>query len=323
VPDASAWVLLGLHGMPPVAAQRHETLRARRDGTPAILEDRYHLGARLGQGACGVVYEARATDAAAADHGKRRVAIKVLAERQVGDLDAIARFTHEAFLSSKLRHANLVRVLDFGWITPDRPYYAMDLLEGATLDRVLAEVGRLSPARALALVEDAAKALAVLHRYGIVHRDVKPSNIFVTVGKGRRRPRARLIDLGVAGVFDARKAKKLGSVNVGARGSYGTPAYIAPEQILRQPTDQRADVYGLACVTYRALTGFDPFRAATITETVQAHLFEEVRPPSRLNPALPAAVDAVLTRAMAKDRDERTPTVGRFVAELRAALADA
>jgi serine/threonine-protein kinase len=284
------------------------------------LEDRYRIVRRLGHGAAGVVYEAQALAPATADHGKRRVAIKAVNRQQAGDVDAIARFTHEAFLSAQLRHPNLVRVLDFGWITPERPYFAMERLEGATLDRVLAQAHTLSPATVLKLVSDVGRALGALHRHGIVHRDVKPSNIFVTAGKGKRRPRARLLDLGVAGVFDARKAKKLGSVNVGARGSYGTPAYIAPEQVLGLATDPRADVYALACVTYRMLTGFDPFRGATVEETVQAHLFGHAPPASRLNPALPAMLDAALARAMTKERDGRTPSVARFVAALRKAL---
>ena len=286
------------------------------------LEGRYHVGRRLGHGAAGVVYEAKALAPATADHGKRRVAIKVVCRKHAGDLDAIARFTHEAFLSSRLKHPNLVQVLDFGWITPERPYYAMERLEGATLDRVLDQAHTLSPATVVRLVGDVGKALATLHAHGIVHRDVKPSNIFVSVGKGKRRPRARLLDLGVAGVFDARRAKKLGSVNVGARGTYGTPAYIAPEQVLGLPTDPRADVYALACVAYRMLTGFEPFRAPTVEETVQAHLFAHPRPPSRLNPTLPAMLDAVLARAMTKERDLRTPSVERFVAELRTALRE-
>ena len=305
--------------MPALAT--HDLKAASTSSTSGLsgreLEGRYQIGRKIGHGACGVVYEAEALPAARRDHGTRRVAVKVLASRQVGDLDAIARFTHEAFLSSRLSHPNLVRVLDFGWITPDRPYFAMQLMKGATLDKVL-DQGLLSMKVVVKLIEDSGKALTALHSHGIVHRDVKPSNIFVTVRAGKAK--ARLIDLGVAGVFNARKAKKLGSVNVGARGTYGTPAYIAPEQVLRLPTDERADVYALACVTYRALTGFEPFRAPTVAATVQAHLFEEARPASSLNPAIPLSVTEVLERAMAKEPANRTPTVARFVAELRVAF---
>jgi serine/threonine-protein kinase len=283
------------------------------------LEGRYRIGKPLGRGASGVVYAARALAPALADHGKRNVAVKVLGESEVRDPDAIARFTHEAFLASRLSHPNLVRVVDFGWAAPGRPYFVMERATGATLDKVLAGTGPLPAALAVRLVTDAAAALQVLHEHGVVHRDVKPSNLFCAFRSGRR-PRVRLIDLGVAGVFDARRARRLGAVDVGARGSYGTPAYIAPEQALGHRADPRADVYSLACVAYRLLTGCEPFRGATITQTVHAHLFDDAMPASQLNPALPAAVDAVLARGMAKDLDVRTASPLRLVAELATAL---
>jgi len=296
-------------------AHREEPRLGGRD-----LEGRYRIGRRLGQGACGVVYEGRALKAAVADHGKRNVAVKILGGAQVGDPDAIARFTHEAFLASRLSHPNLVRVIDFGWVEPGRPYFVMERVNGATLDRVLAETGPLAPALALKLVTDAAAGLKELHENGIVHRDIKPSNLFCAFHSGRR-PRVRLIDLGVAGVFDARRARRLGSVDVGARGSYGTPAYIAPEQVIGHRTDARSDVYALACVAYKILTGVEPFRGATVTQTVHAHLFDQATPASQVNSELPAAVDAVLARGMEKDLDRRTACPLRFAAELQLAFA--
>jgi serine/threonine-protein kinase len=215
-----------------------------------------------------------------------------------------------------------VRVLDFGWISPDRPYYAMERLEGATLDRVLDQATPLSPITVCASSRTPARRSRILHKNGIVHRDVKPSNIFVAVGHGRRRPRPRLLDLGVAGVFDARKAKKLGTVNVRRRGSYGTPAYIAPEQVLGLPTDERADVYGLACVTYRMP---HRLRAVPLTrpseETVEAHLFAQAHPGDRDQPDAAADGRRRPSRAMTKERGQRTRRWRRFVAELRKALA--
>jgi eukaryotic-like serine/threonine-protein kinase len=312
--------LLNCYGMSPLAIIPQHAWNDSGSLTGNDVEGRYRIGRRLGKGASGVVYEARSLAPALADHRKRHVALKILSGDSVGDPDAVARFTHEAFLSSRLRHPNLVRVIDFGFLEEGRPYFAMELCRGATLDRVLAEAGTLPPAATLRLLEDTARALAVLHAHGIVHRDVKPSNLFVT--SSGRKPRARLLDLGVAGVFNPRLAKKLGSVNVGARGTYGTPAYIAPEQVLGAETDGRTDVYALACVAYRALTGFEPFRGRSITATVRAHLFEVARPATALNPALPSTVDEVLERGMAKDRDARTESVERLIAELRVALGD-
>jgi serine/threonine-protein kinase len=283
------------------------------------VEGRYRVGRRMGHGASAIVYAARSLAPALADHGKRQVVIKVVADAQVGDPDAVARFTHEAFLASRLHHPNIVHVVDFGWIEAGRPYFVMERWAGTTLDRLLGEMGTLPPDLAVDLVMDAAEALATLHGHGIVHRDVKPSNLFCTLRPGRR-PRVRLLDLGVAGIFDARRARSLGSVDVGARGTYGTPAYLAPEQALGRRTDARADVYALACVAYRTLTGFEPFRGSTVADTVHAQIFEEARPASSLNPSLPHAADAVLARGMEKDPDARTDGALRFAVELGLAL---
>lgn len=284
------------------------------------VEGRYRLGRPLGRGSSGIVYAARSLPPAVRDHGRRDVAVKILGEEHIGDGEAIARFTHEAFLASRIRHPNLVGVVDFGFVEPGRPYFVMERASGATLDRVLAETGPLAPALALQLVADAATGLHALHRHGVVHRDVKPSNLFCAFRAGRR-PRVRIIDLGVAGIFDARLARKLGAVDVGARGSYGTPAYIAPEQALGRKTDARADVYALACVAYRMLTGVDPFRAATVTQTVSAHLFDDARPASQVNGALPPTVDAVLARGMEKDWSRRTACPLQLAAELALAFS--
>jgi len=292
---------------------------SRSESAGFVLEGRYRIGRMLGKGASSVVYAATSLDPAIRDHGHRRVALKILAADQVGDPEAVARFTHEAFLSSQLRHPNLVPVVDFGWAEPGRPYFVMIRCGGVSLDRLLAKAGALPRELALQLLTDAAEALSALHTFGIVHRDVKPSNLFCNLRRGCR-PRARLIDLGVAGVFDARLARKLGAVDVGARGTYGTPAYIAPEQVLGRRTDARADVYALACVAYRVLTGVDPFPGSSVTEKVHGHLFDEARPASAFNRALSAQVDAVLARGMAKDVASRTDSVARFAAELSHAL---
>jgi eukaryotic-like serine/threonine-protein kinase len=284
----------------------------------SVIEARYRLERLLGEGAFGKVYRAASLAPALADHRRRRVALKVLSGEQAAHPDAASRFTHEAYLGARLRHPNLVAVLDYGSLGDGTPYYAMELLRGSTLERVLADTPVLPPPLVARLVTDAAAGLAVLHRTGIVHRDVKPQNLFCETR--RRRTKVRLLDLGVAGVYDGRRARRLRIVDVGAAGSLGTPAYLAPEQALGRAVDPRADVYALACVTYRMLTGTQVFAGGSVAETVHAHLFADLRPASRANPELPATVDAVLERALEKDRDARTPTVERFAAELGVAL---
>jgi serine/threonine protein kinase len=288
-------------------------------GVGTVVEARYRLVGRLGRGACGEVFEARSLGRAIGTHGRRRVAVKVLTS---DDRDSRARFTHEAFLGMRLEHEGLAKVLDFGKLADGRPYFVMELGRGEPLDKLLSKgkPGRpLDPALCADLIEETAIALFALHQSGVVHRDVKPSNLLVELRR-KKPPRIRLLDLGVAGIFDRRRASRLGAVDDGATGSHGTPAYIAPEQALGHPVDPRADIYALACVAYRLLTGVDAFRGASATATVRAHLFDDAVPPTTRNPALPAAVDAVLAHALEKAPSDRTPSVIRFAAELRAAL---
>lgn len=284
------------------------------------VEDRYLIRRRIGEGAMGAVYAATSSPRARAAHGKSRVAIKVLLPEHAADPHAVSRFTHEAFLGARLGDAKrLVRTLDFGTLRDGRPWFAMELWRGLPLDRALARVGRFAAPEAARLVADAASALAALHRHGLVHRDVKPANLFLTASG--KRPTLRLLDLGIVGIYDARRARTLGVEDACPHGSHGTPAYISPEQALALPLDPRADVYSLACVAYRMLTGLDPLRGKTPGATVRAHLFKTPRPASRLNPALSPRVDAVLARALEKERSLRQSSVLQFARALSDAVA--
>ncbi len=283
---------------------------------------RYLLGRRLGQGAAGVVYSARSLAPALATHGVPRVAVKVLAPHAASDREVAARFVHEAYLGTRLSHPGILPVLDFGRIREGRVYHVTPLLRGATLARVLSETGSLRPLVVASLVEDAASALEYLHQHGVVHRDVKPSNLFVVVRPGEW-PSLRLLDLGICAVFDAERAAALDVEDAGPGGRYGSPVTFAPEQALGLPLDGRVDVYALACVAFRMLTGRDPFRAPTIDGLVHAHLFSEPARPSTLSSRAPEAADAVLLRGLAKRADDRYPTAIAFSEALSSALGQA
>ncbi len=282
------------------------------------LDRRYVVERQIGSGSCGIVYQARSLRAAVRCHGLTSVAIKVLNESAAAQPECAAWFIHEAYLGSKLVHANLVRVVDFGRLPDGRPYTASEFLQGTTLDVLLKRTGRIAARAAIDFISGAAAGLSLLHEYGGVHRDVKPSNLFLALEVGH--PVVKVLDLGVAGIYDAKKASKLGAVDVGSSGTWGTPAYLAPEQALGREVDPRADVYGIACVAYRMLTGYEPHEVTTVSDLVRAHLFDDVRPASSLHPGLPKSVDAVFDAALAKDRRDRTRSVADFAKGLKAAL---
>ncbi|MBI4510883.1 MAG: serine/threonine protein kinase [Deltaproteobacteria bacterium] len=284
-----------------------------------VIERRYRVGRQVAITSSASVHEAISLKPARATHGKMHVALKFLSPGKARDADAVARFTHEAFLGTRFDHPSLVKVLDFGRLPDKQPYFAMALCRGLSMSRLLAESGPLSVPLAVSLLDDAADALSCLHEHGVVHRDIKPGNLFVTMSSGKW-PRLKVLDLGVAGIFDAERAQALGIVDVGSRGTWGTPACLAPEQALGMPVDARADVYALACVAYRMLTGKEPFSGSSVESTVSKHLLSMPMAASQANPLLPEQVDGVLAWGMAKHRQYRIPTARALVAELRDAL---
>src|SRR5262245_32169494 len=196
----------------------------------------------LGHGGMGAVYRARDPEL------DRAVAIKVMLEASE---DFIARFRREAQSIARLAHPNIVQIYDFGVDDENNPYFVMELIDGTPLDKVVRERGRLAPLEVIRLARQAAEGLDAAHRAGIVHRDVKPSNLIVD-----RRGTVKLVDFGIARVTDA--AAQL----TGAMALMGTPSYMAPEQAKGLPVDHRADVYALGLTIYELLAGKPPFSAA-------------------------------------------------------------
>ena len=244
----------------------------------------------VGQGGMGVVYRARDLRL------KRTVALKLMAPELAADERFRERFEREAELAMALEHPNVVPIHDAGELD-GRLYLVMRYVEGTDLRALLRSEGALEPRRALAIVGQVAHALDAAHAKGLVHRDVKPSNVLVDGDE-----HVYLADFGLTRPFGAT------AVAAGDGRSLGTPAYLAPEQIEGGAIDGRADVYSLGCLLYECLTGEPPFAAASRLAVAWAHLEEEPPRASHRNPSLGDAIDPVIRKAMAKDPDDRYQT---------------
>jgi serine/threonine protein kinase, bacterial len=256
------------------------------DGTPF---GPYRLIELLGRGGMGEVWRAFDTDT------DRIVAIKLLPAHFSENKDFQQRFRREAHAAARLNTPHVIPIHRYGEID-GRLYVDMRLIEGRDLQAVLAE-GPIQPARAVRIIEQVAEALQGAHEIGLVHRDVKPSNILLD-----RNDFAYLIDFGIARAADETRLTKSGN----AIGSF---AYIAPERLgTRAEEDARADIYSLACVLYECLTGHPPFDADTMAGLVVAHLNSPPPQPSTTQPRVPAQMDAVIATGMAKDPDQRYGT---------------
>jgi len=262
----------------------------------------YRIEALLGRGGMGVVYRAWDTRL------KRSVALKLVAPELSEDVRFRERLLTESELAASLEHPNVVPIHDAGEVE-GQLYIAMRHVEGTDLKSLLREEGALEPKRALALLTQVADALDAAHKRGLVHRDVKPSNVLLD-----SQEHVYLADFGLS--------RRLADEGIpGGQGfSLGTPAYVAPEQIEGGEVDGRADLYSLGCLLYECLTGEVPFRRDSELAVLWAHAQEEPPKASVRNPALPKAIDAVVARAMAKEPDERYATGAELVGAAREAL---
>jgi serine/threonine-protein kinase len=280
--------------------------------TPAaVVSDELEAGARIGEyevigrlggGAFGVVYEARHPVI------DKRVAIKVLRRGQAGDGGAARRFVDEARAVNQIAHPGIVDIFAFGELPDGRPYFVMERLDGRSLGERLAD-GPLPLGEALPLLAAIAEAVDAAHAKGFVHRDLKPDNVFLCAGGA-----VKLLDFGVAKLVDVERTAS--GVIV------GTPAYMAPEQVLGEPVDARTDVFALGVVAYRALTGKLPFDTSQFVALAVEIATARPAPPSRLAPTLPRTIDAPILAMLEKD-PARRPATARAAIDALAAAATA
>ena len=257
----------------------------------------YRILELIGRGGMAAIYKAYqpATD--------RVVAVKVLLETRADDPEVVRRFEHEARIIAGLEHRNIVPVYDFGK-QDELLYLVMRYMRAGTLSDVLRR-SRLLPADAAGILTDIAAALDYAHNLSIVHRDIKPNNILVDA-----EAHAYLTDFGLAKVLgDSLELTRSGA-------SMGTPAYMAPEQVAGGEVSRRTDIYSLGVTLYEMLTGAVPFIADSPMAVAMMQLRETQRPARELSPWIPAEVDAVVERAMAKLPDDRYATAGEMARAL-------
>jgi phosphate transport system substrate-binding protein len=267
------------------------------EGTPF---GRYRLIELLGRGGMGEVWRAFDTET------QRMVALKLLPPNLANDRVFEQRFRREALAAAGLTDPHVVPIHHFGEIE-GRLYVDMRLIEGRDLQAIIAE-GPLEPERAVAIVEQIASALHAAHRIGLVHRDVKPSNILVA-----ENDFAYLIDFGIARAAADTRMTSTGSV-------IGTWAYIAPERVTAGQTDPRGDTYALACVLHECLTGSPPYPGDSLEQVIGGHLGLPPPRPSALRSGVPVQFDTVIATGMAKKPEQRYSTVTEMAAAARAAI---
>ena len=272
------------------------------------VTDTLRLSRPLGQGAMGSVW--------VADHLTLRtqVAVKFISPAYAQNIDLVERFRREAMAAAQIKSPHVTQVYDHGMTSDGAPYIVMELLDGEDLKRRMQRLGALSPAEVARIVSQAAKALGRAHQLGIVHRDIKPDNLFLIDLEGE--PFVKVLDFGVA------KHMAEGELGMTSTGSVlGTPLYMSPEQILSSKhVDHRADLWGLGVVAYHALTGQLPFRAETLGALSVALHSGVFAPPSQVRPGLPRGIDAWMHRALQTRPEARFSSAKEMAEALDAAI---
>lgn len=263
----------------------------------AIDNGKYIVEKLIGEGGMGKVYRGRNT------RTESPVAIKTLIPNLVSDESLVQRFEIEAKAASNLSHPNTISIYDFGR-EGDVLFMVMELLTGESLDALMTREGALAPDRVVPIIRQVCKSLDEAHGSGLVHRDIKPDNIFLNRVAGQDEDHVKVLDFGVAKLQD----KQFGNATLTQAGMiFGTPRYMSPEQARAFPLDGRSDIYALGVVMYEALTGAPPFVADDPVGVLIKHVNEPPTPFATMNPAAPAMpeLEAIVMRCLAKDPDQR------------------
>jgi eukaryotic-like serine/threonine-protein kinase len=279
------------------------------------LNKRYVVGEKVGEGGFGAVFRGQQLATG------REVALKILHPYNLTDKTIIARFRREAEACSRLRNPHTVITYDFDETEDGVLYLAMEMLHGKSLHHLERSEGTLNPDRVLRIIDQVAEALGEAHQKGIVHRDMKPENVFIETRADDDY--VKVLDFGIAKMMtDERGQTALTAVGQ----TLGTLEFMSPEQLRGLPLDGRSDIYALGIMAYEMLTGELPFKdAKTPVQIINFHMQKPAPPPSRLNPALqiPAYVDEVILKMVAKTREERHVDAAALRAHIARVLSGA
>lgn len=274
------------------------------------LDDRYQVVAELGHGGMGQVYLVKHLQSG------RQEALKVLRPELAASPESVSRLRREARAVNRLHHPNIITMYDFGRLPDGRYYLTMEFAEGESLAKALKREGPPPVERTVDLLKQACRALDHAHKRGVVHRDLKPDNLVLADHRGA--PVLKVLDFGLAKILDTLERES----HITPQGSiYGTPSYMAPEQLQSDAHDERTDLYSLGCVAFELLTGQRPFHGRTI-QLVTAHLTTEPPRPSELCPdkPIPPELEALVLRCLAKRPEDRPPSAKHVLAALEAIL---
>jgi eukaryotic-like serine/threonine-protein kinase len=317
-----------LHASVPTAQQQGSKPRARAGprrarSKPGVDENvgqvlgSYRILSGIGEGGMGKVY--------LADHVKlgRKVALKLLRPEYAVKRDAVSRFFKEAQAVNKIRHENIVDITDFVELDTGETYIIMELLEGDDLADLTRKADSPMPLhRAMQISLQVCDALEAAHKVGVIHRDLKPDNIFI-INTATKKDFVKLLDFGVAKLLG--ESTEADGWQTAAGSVIGTPAYMSPEQASGIPVDARSDIYSLGAILYELFTGHPVFRAKSFGEYVIKHMNDDPVPPRDLAdaPKIPAALERVILRCLEKDPNRRYPMVSDLREDLARATATA
>ncbi len=283
--------------------REEEVRRMTTNSVPKRL-GKYEIIGEIGRGGFAAVYEAVDTTL------DRTVALKALAPHLLWDPSFLERFQQEAKLAASLKHPNIVVIYEFGTLE-GVVYIAMEYLGGQNLARLIREEGALALSRILRITSQVTSALDYAHSRDLVHRDIKPSNVMIGAGD-----HATVTDFGIAKAAAATALTTTGKI-------FGTPEYMSPEQAMgTRELDARSDNYSLGVVVYQMFTGQVPFSGETPLGVMRCHTDEPPPPPSQINPAISPAVEAILLKALAKEREKRYQKAGDMALALEEALRE-